>query len=235
MAPLLEVDGCSGTPCLVDRMRHPVEFARPSLAALHAFAADKDLIDAGVVVGVDRADQWFDREKKRRVSDPVAHLAQDIDPGGDGWIAILNRCPDPYISRHRSVAVSAFEVLAHERCSLGEHLENDGVGHFHLVVDLVPEAIWDLIMVQVAHRINEDQSGASGSVLGDWSPAPGGPKPIRMDLDGGKVGIAPEATSGEGLGVAVFAPWRDLGAACSRVPRGVSPRDMCVNDGHLSS
>ena len=138
-----------------------------------------------------------------------------------GCPSILNGHAAPDMRGRRALPVSAPQVCPHERAAFREHLEHMPVGGLHGVEDAVDEIGRDLLVEQVAHRIDEDPPRPfPRKRLGQPLRAP---REVESVLEG-MAGRAAKPLR-EALGVAVVAAARDLRAARHRVPRRVRPLD----------
>ena len=142
-------------------------------------------------------------------------------PNARGCPSILNGHAAPDVRGRRALPVSAPQVCPHERAAFREHLEHMPVGGLHGVEDAVDEIGRDLLVEQVAHRIDEDPPWSlPRKRLGQSLRA-------RCEVESVLEGMAGRAAKPlrEALGIAVVAAARDLRATRHRVPRRVGPLD----------
>ena len=106
------------------------------------------------------------------------------------------------------------KVVSPQRAALGENLKDMPVSFFHGIEHVVDEFPWDVFMEKVAHRIDEDHSGA---LPRKWLGQPLVTQ-RKVESDFERVSGSPTESLGEPLGVTIVTATAYFGAARDRVP-----------------
>ena len=144
-----KVDACPSA--VVPDLQNPAPLHGARLrTALAAHDDPGDPLEVDIAYG---AKKRFDgKETDRHRSFPKVS-----DSGGRH--VIFNGNPAPDVPRGYGPAVSAQEIVLHQRASLGEHLEDMMVGRFHGVEDLVDELYRNVLVKEIAHGVDENPLG----------------------------------------------------------------------------
>src|SRR5262249_13788506 len=139
---------------------------------------------------------------------------------------------EPYVIGHLVAgAVALANVARHRHRPLGQHLIDGAIVFFHRVEALVAEAIADLLVHQVAHRVDEHAARHQPPALVDKRLEPAHRGDAILVANHFREILLPTLLH-DVFGVAVFAAGRDLRATRRRVPRRIGPADVRLHNGH---
>jgi hypothetical protein len=135
--------------------------------------------------------------------------------------SILNRYTKPDMARNWPAYIARTDVVTHKRTALGKHLINVPVRTLHCAEHAIDEPAVDVLVEQVAHRVDKNHPGLL-PLQGLFEP--GRPK---LQVKALLVGMAWHAAPalGEPLGIAIVAAGTDPGASSNRIPRRIGPFD----------